>query len=565
MLTVFTISLQTPLQGGVYKEQKEHVNALPTATAPTLLTAKNTKSPSRENKKLIVLHNFTSLKTCGCIMRQLQEASTDIIIVSNEFLFKDDIVTEVDKNLTRGCNLIDVTNLQPMNIIQRMVYGLLEKDSFAIRDADHIVFTLLSEYSRGAATIVHMLTSLIKKCDDNRTGFQLAKHQLKLHIGHKKYVEAMQKSKKCSVNSSTATRGMNTITETDSASTVNTELMSNEGESAGQDVIGIALDRSSHNESLTDEFPTGRKGAQTITGEYLKTDMPTAPTDYEDQSEIMPLTKSQTEVVDPTKPVQIGPEGLSVDKGGKSGIVTSVVKKMISYMIGSDDKQKLFSEAAQIPEDLPATKIEEYHPSSPDGKIHSSLYMYINDILRSDDFSLPAQFLLHCLSIVGSIPLPQFYIDSLDRLITEAITTKEDRRMQKLQGFVPEPLINQLKQGGIIRKFPNPLIYHKDFNPQSVDPTIQLMFIPKLICDAIDSEMDMTDKAVSIMCVQHALDNILTENSTLSMMHLHYIMVLCNELFDVCIAEQSTLGDSYISECMKLKFRVAQYCKGLHL
>ena len=63
-----------------------------------------------------------------------------------------------------------------MSVIQRMVYGLLEKDSFSIRDPDHVVFTLLSEYSRGAATIIHMLTSLMKKCDDNITGFQLAKH-----------------------------------------------------------------------------------------------------------------------------------------------------------------------------------------------------------------------------------------------------------------------------------------------------------------------------------------------------------------------------------------------------
>jgi len=505
------------------------------------------------------------VETCGCIMKQLQEASTDIIIVSNVFLFKDDIVTEIDKNLTRGCNLIDVTNLQPMNIIQRMVYGLLEKDSFSIRDVDHIVFTLLSEYSRGAATIVHMLTSLMKKCDDNRTGFQLVKHQLKLHIGHKKYEEAMQK-RRCNVISSSAVRGRKITTESkelqevNSVSTVNTELMSNEAESTGRDV---ALDRSSHNEALTDELPSGRKGAQTITGEYLKTDTPTAPTDNEDQSEILPLVKSHTEVADPSKTVQIAPEGFNIDKGGKSGIVTSVVKKVISYMIGSDDKQKLFSETTQIPENLPA-KLNEFHSTSPEKKVHGTLYMYINDILRSDDFSLPAQHLLHCLSIVGSIPLPQFYINELEKLITEAITTKEDRRMQKLQGFVPEPLINQLKQGGVIRKFPYPLVYHKDFNPQSVDPAIQLMFIPKLICDAIDSEMDTTDKAISIMCVQHALENILTSNSTLSIIHLHNIMVLCNELYDVCVAEQSTLGDPYISESLKLKFRVAQCCKDLH-
>ncbi|XP_065920020.1 uncharacterized protein [Dysidea avara] len=575
--TCLKVATEAPLEGGVYKEQKEHVDILPTATAPTLLTAKNTKPPSREHKKLIVLHNFTNLETCGCIMKQLQEASTDIIIVSNEFLFKDDIVTGIDKNLTRGCNLIDVTNLQAMSIIQRMVYGLLEKDSFSIRDADHIVFTLLSEYSRGAATIVHMLTSLMKKCDDNRTGFQLAKHQLKLHIGHKKYEKAIQKSRGCSFSASKAMRGINVVTEskelqevksfpTDSVSTVNTatvEHMSNEKESAGQDCIGVALDRSSHSEALTDELPSGRKAAQTITGEYLKTDMPTVPTDNEDQVEILPLTRSHTEIADPTKAVQINSERYVIDKGGKSNIVTSVVKKMISYVIGSDDKQKSVSEATQIPEELPATESDEYH--SDEENVCSTLYMYINDILKSPDFSLPAQHLLHCLSIVGPVPLPKFYIDELDKLITEAITTKEDRRMQKVRGFIPDPLISQLEQGGVIRKYPNPLVYHKDFNPQNVDPTIQLMFIPKLICDAIDSEMDTTDKAVSIMCVQHALDNILTGKNTLSMIHFHYIMVLCNELFDICISEYPILGDTYITESIKLKLRIAKCCENVHL
>ena len=45
--------------------------------------------------------------------------------------------------------------------MQRIVYALLEKNSFVARDADHIVVTLLSEHSQGATTIVHMLTSLM--------------------------------------------------------------------------------------------------------------------------------------------------------------------------------------------------------------------------------------------------------------------------------------------------------------------------------------------------------------------------------------------------------------------
>ena len=172
--------------GGVYKEQKE-LDPLPTISNLSLLTIKGSKPTSRKNRKLIVLHNFSSLETCACIMREMKDTSTDIIVVSNELFCKEEIAKEFDKYFNRGCNIIKVTNLQPISIMQRMVYGLLEKNSFVARDADHIVFTLLSEYSRGAATIVHLLTSLMQKSDDNsRTGFELAKQQLKLHIAHQK-------------------------------------------------------------------------------------------------------------------------------------------------------------------------------------------------------------------------------------------------------------------------------------------------------------------------------------------------------------------------------------------
>ena len=108
-------------------------------------------------------------------MKEMKDAATDIIIVSNELFCKEEITKHFDKQFTRGCNIIEVTSLQPISITQRIVYGLLEKNSFVARDADHIVFTLLNDYSRGAATIVHMLTSLMQKCDDSRTGFDLVK------------------------------------------------------------------------------------------------------------------------------------------------------------------------------------------------------------------------------------------------------------------------------------------------------------------------------------------------------------------------------------------------------
>ena len=153
--------------GGIYKEQEE-------------LTS-SSKPVFHKDKKLIVLHNFTSSENCTCIMTELKDASTDIIVVSNELLCKEQMAKDFDKHFSRGCNIIEVTSLQPISIMQRIVYALLEKNSFVARDADHIVFTLLSEYSQGAATIVHMLTSLMQKGeDDSRTGFELAKKQLKV-------------------------------------------------------------------------------------------------------------------------------------------------------------------------------------------------------------------------------------------------------------------------------------------------------------------------------------------------------------------------------------------------
>ena len=117
----------------------------------------------------------------------MKDASTDIIIVSNEVFCKEEIAKQFDEHFSQGCNIIEVTNLQPISIMQRIVYGLLEKNSFVARDADHIVFTLLSEYSRGAATIVHMLTSLMQKSDNNsRIGFELAKQHLRLHLAHQR-------------------------------------------------------------------------------------------------------------------------------------------------------------------------------------------------------------------------------------------------------------------------------------------------------------------------------------------------------------------------------------------
>ena len=330
------------------------------------------------------------MKTCGCIKNQLLEASTDVIIISN----KKDIVKEVENNLSRGCNLIDIANLQTINVKQRMVYGLLENNTFSIKDADHVVFTVLSEHSQGSVTIVHILTSLMKKDSDSRV--ELVKDILKLHIGHKRYLEALQNAD------------------------------------------DSAISKSHH-------------------------------------------------------------------------------------------------------------------------KLDNTIYLFINDILRSDHFSLPAQHLLCCLAILGSTPLPQFFVKELDNVIAAAVTTEEDKRIKKLHGVVSKSLAIELEEQGVIRKFPYPIVYHKDLDPKYVNPSCNLFYVPKLICHAVESEMDFADKAVPIICVQNALENILTRRSSvqIDIVHLHYLLVVCKIVLDVCVAHYSTLGDSFAAECVKLQLKLS--------
>ena len=331
-------------------------------------------------------------------MREMKDASTDIIVVSNELLCKEEMAKNFDKHLSRGCNIIEVTSLQPISIMQRIVYALLEKNSFVARDADHIVFTLLSEYSRGAATIVHMLTSLMQNSKNNsRTSFELAKQQLKLHIAHLK------------------------------------------------------------------------------------------------------------------------------------------VEKISSFS------------ASQLPTTVKPSK--EHLTAAP----KHPLYMYVNDILTYN-ISVAAHHILNSLVITGPIPLPLFYVEELDNVVMNALSSK------RVQAESP---MKQLVKAGIIRSSLYPIVYHKNLNPDYIDTTVQPMFIPKLICDAVKDQMDDTDKALYLSSAVRAIENLLIAEESLINLpsRLPSILILCCQLYDVCSGElykcNDELSDQLLTTSLKLKLRVS--------
>ena len=65
--------------------------------------------------------------------------------------------------------------------------------------------------------------------------------------------------------------------------------------------------------------------------------------------------------------------------------------------------------------------------------------------------------------------------------------------------------MKELKNNTVIRKYPCSLVYHKDFKYPGC--STQLIYIPKLICDEVKSEMNY-DNGNAILYVQQAIENV---------------------------------------------------------
>ena len=567
-----------PLMGGTYKEQKE-LDPLPTNSNPLLLTTKGSRYTSRKEKKLIVIHNFTSLRTCCYIMREMKDASTDIIVVSNELFCKEEITKDFDKYFSRGCDIIEVTSLQPISIMQRIVYALLEKNSFVARDADHIVFTLLSEYSRGAATIVHMLTSLMQKSEDNsRTGFELAKQQLKLHIAHLKVEQSLNGYATLHTPNSTVNiKKENVMVEIERqiARMSDSHDSSNQDNSSSNPMFNsecfILPREDSQKEMLTKssegKIPDAKSSVANITSGFAsmgienesyidekacRRDNDPYSDDSDESDDDHHINQGEKREKTSDDVLFIQPEGHNITSStGKHASIHEVkglectqekvhaksISNRANFVAGSDSKLTDSSGAMQLPttakpskEHLTAT---HNHP----------LYMYINDIL-TNNISLPAHHLLNSLVITGPILFPFFYFKELNNVAINAVSSQE-------KWVQAESPMNELIKLGVVRSSSYPIIYHKDLHPDYIDTAIQPMFIPKLIFKAVNDQMDYADKALSMLSVQRALERLINETKPNSI-HLHYILVLCNQLDGVC----SHVSDHVLTMNLKQKLQI---------
>ena len=211
-----------------------------------------------------------------------------------------------------------------------------------------------------------------------------------------------------------------------------------------------------------------------------------------------------------------------------------------------DNKHATSSDATHLPDTIELEKegfvSTKKHP----------LYMYISDILSTtSNISLPAHHLLNCLAITGPIPLPLFYVEELDKVVMNAVFNKEKKRIQ-----AESPMKQLIIKEGVIRRSCYPIIYHKDLNTDYIDLGMQQITAPKLICDAVKDEMNDIDKVLAVLSAQQALENLIHEIK-LSLFHLQYLLILSNQLHNVCTKQLHGIGDELLITIQKLILQVA--------
>ena len=93
----------------------------------------------------------------------LIDGKTDIIMIHNDIDDEDNIQSHIEETYSRPVNVISVKNLTTTEILKRVTYNLLKRNTFSPQDHHAELFTTISELTMGTATITNIVTALFKK------------------------------------------------------------------------------------------------------------------------------------------------------------------------------------------------------------------------------------------------------------------------------------------------------------------------------------------------------------------------------------------------------------------
>ena len=90
----------------------------------------------------------------------LKQPNTHIVVISKTYTPPDALVKEIDNQLLRGCNIIDVKPLPPIHTTQRIVHSILSAYHLAPTNEDQNIFEKLAEFTSGSPALIDVTAAL---------------------------------------------------------------------------------------------------------------------------------------------------------------------------------------------------------------------------------------------------------------------------------------------------------------------------------------------------------------------------------------------------------------------
>ena len=95
------------------------------------------------------------------LMDLLKHPDTHIVVISKNYAPPDALLREIDHQLLRGCNIIDVKPLSPIHTTQRIVHSILSAHHLPPTNEDQNIFEKLSQFTSGSPALIDVTAALL--------------------------------------------------------------------------------------------------------------------------------------------------------------------------------------------------------------------------------------------------------------------------------------------------------------------------------------------------------------------------------------------------------------------
>jgi len=93
-------------------------------------------------------------------MELLKHPNTHIVVISKNYAPPDALLREIDHQLLRDCNIIDVKPLSPIHATQRIVHSILSAHHLPPTNEDQNIFEKLAQFTSGSPALIDVTAAL---------------------------------------------------------------------------------------------------------------------------------------------------------------------------------------------------------------------------------------------------------------------------------------------------------------------------------------------------------------------------------------------------------------------